>query len=85
MGKCEYVNHFKKHCPARSVLVNGAPPSSHSSLHSGNRDHLLKLCPVVLADDKFPYVASLAFGVFTVYTKPKLMTKVYCGEEQVAT
>lgn len=30
-------------------------------------------------------MASLVFGVFTGYTKPKLMTKVFCGEEQVAT
>ena len=43
------------------------------------------LKPVVLVDDDFPYVASLALGVFPVYTKPKLMNKVYCGEEQVVT
>ena len=85
MGKCESVNHYKKYCPARSVVVNRAPPSCLSSLHSGDRDHVLKLCPVVLVDEAYPYVASLAFGVFTVYTKPKLMSKVYCGEEQVAT
>ena len=85
MSECESVNHYEKYCPARSVIVNRAPPSCLSSLHSGDCDHVLKLCPVVLVDDKFPYVASLAFGVFTVYTKPKLMTNVYCGEEQVAT
>ena len=85
MSECESFNHYKKYCPARSVVVNRAPPSCLSSLHSGDRDHVLKLCPVVLVDEAFPYVASLAFGVFAVYTKPKLMTKVYCGEEQVAT
>ena len=83
MSKCESVNHYKKYCPARSVIMNRAPPSCLSSLHSRDRD--LKLCQVVLVDDKFPYVASLAFGVFTVYIKPSLMTKVYCGEEEVAT
>ena len=85
MSKCKSVNHYKKYCLARSVIVNQAPPSCLSSLHAGDRDHVLKWCPVVLVDDKFRYVASLAFGVFTVYTKPLLMTKVYCGEEQVAT
>ena len=85
MSNCKSVNHYKKYCPARSVLVNWAPPSCLSLLHLGDRDHVLKLCPVVLVDNKFPYVASLAFGVFTMYTKPTLMTKVYCGEKQVTT
>ena len=53
MGKCESVNHYKKYCPAQLVLVNRAPPCCLSSLHSGNRDHVLKLCPVVLVDDNF--------------------------------
>ena len=68
--KCESGKHYKKYCPAWSVLVNRAPPSCLLSLHSGNQDHILKLCPVVLVDNNFPYIASLVFGVFTVVTRP---------------
>ena len=80
MTQCEMVNHYKKYCPGRSVLVNRAPPSCLSALQAGDQNHVLKMCPIVLVDEDFPYVATLAFGIFTVYSKSELTVKIYCGE-----
>ncbi len=84
LAKCEAVEAATRYCPAATYELNESPPTCLSALHQGDTTGVLAMCTVSMVDERFVYISSLGFGVYSLYTKERVKARVLCGDYSIA-